>query len=563
MRTLIFYFPEIYMIVFLLVFFVTLLILSEFTRILYGTRPYYLSLWFFFLFFPCFVSFLFFFFHYFLLDNFNLIAFQDIIFCSDSSIFYLSLISILIRFFLLIIFIPMLYISLLLREYIYIEVYFFFCLLFLLLFFLCVLYDLFYIYLVFECFSMITILILIMSCSHKYLYIIFKYLIINLLTSMLFLFAIIYIYILLGTTKLGYIYLLTLITFEITLQQQLSICLVILLCSLFIKIGVIPFHSWIFLIYNIMPFSLFFFFLICTKLSFFYILFILYLNFYSFEFLFNVIFVFFGFLNLMLGPFLVFNFKDLKRFLLATSLVSSGYVFFSLINSKLILNTFVFIFYLISSQLSLLGIFLVISLVHEVNLFTYVPTYSNSSFLNDSFEIFSISSYSKPVSIQHFIWKNNSFLINLQQFPFILKCFLIIFIFSLLGLPPFIGFFSKYLLLFSLFLYQHSFAFIIIFITALNGLYYFNFVLYVFLPIKHIYYVNNNIFILCYLIGIFILHVIYFLNFYLLIFFFYLCMLRIFYIYIILLLLEFDKPYTCFISLMSDFLKGFLPFLRK
>jgi NADH:ubiquinone oxidoreductase subunit 2 (subunit N) len=380
---------------------------------------------------------------------------------------------------------------------------------------------------------------------------------------MLFLFAITYIYILLGTTKLGYIYLLTLITFEITLQQQLSICLVILLCSLFIKIGVIPFHSWIFLIYNIMPFSLFFFFLICTKLSFFYILFILYLNFYSFEFLFNVIFVFFGFLNLMLGPFLVFNFKDLKRFLLATSLVSSGYVFFSLINSKLILNTFVFVFYLISSQLSLLGIFLVISLVHEVNLFTYVPTYSNSSFLNDSFEIFSISSYSKPVSIQHFIWKNNSFLINLQQFPFILKCFLIIFIFSLLGLPPFIGFFSKYLLLFSLFLYQHSFAFIIIFITALNGLYYFNFVLYVFLPIKHIYYVNNNIFILCYLIGIFILHVIYFLNFYLLIFFFYLCMLRIFYIYIILLLLEFDKPYTCFISLMSDFLKGFLPFLRK
>jgi NADH:ubiquinone oxidoreductase subunit 2 (subunit N) len=380
---------------------------------------------------------------------------------------------------------------------------------------------------------------------------------------MLFLLSIIYIYILLGTTKLGYIYLLTLITFETTLQQELSLCILLLIGSLFIKIGVIPFHSWIFLIYNIMPFSIFFFFLICTKLSFFYVLFIIYLNFYSFEFLFNLIFVIFGFLNLIIGPFLVFNFKDLKRFLLATSLVSSGYVFFSLINSKLILNTFIFIFYLISSQISLLGIFLVLSLVHEINLFTYVPLYSTSSFLSDSIEISPTSSYFRSLSVKHFIWRINIFLLNVKQFPFLLKCFFISFIFSLLGLPPFIGFFSKYLLLFSLFLYQHSFAFIIIFVTALNGLYYFNFILYIFLSTKHVYYSNNNLFIMYYLIFIFILHLIYFVNFYVLIFFFYVFMLRIFYIYIFLLILEFDKPHVYFITLMSDYLKDFLPNLKK
>ena len=208
---------------------------------------------------------------------------------------------------------------------------------------------------------------------------------------------------------------------------NISICLLFIFSGFIFKLSGAPFHNWSPDIYDGGPTSIIFYFLIITKLTIL-IVFIRFLalcnQYLDFLQLFFIIIIISSFI---IGSFGAFLQTKIKRFLAYSSIFHTGFL--------------------------LLGI-LAQTYFGYISLFFYMIIYCITNILLWLFIIdLRIEKKGKIFEISTFTDLNSIFKIN----PIISWIFLIIFL-SMIGLPPFVGFISKILILFAV--YQSKFYFI-------------------------------------------------------------------------------------------------------
>lgn len=270
-----------------------------------------------------------------------------------------------------------------------------------------------------------------------------KYFIVNAVASIFILLAITLFYGLFGTFSLKTIS--SLLLFSINdipnklLYFNTVLALFFFYLGLFIKLGLAPFHLWVFDVYENIPYHIFLFLLISSKFSFFFLIF--YYTVYIF-FSFNIFFKFFfsliSILTLLIISISSMSQMNIKKLLLSFSLFSGGTLIFSLIP----LNFFAFsnfFHYLILDSFIFLCFLLYIGFLFNTN-------YKKYALSQKKFNLFTI---------------NDFYLISNYS-----KFYLLIFVLILSGLPPFFIFFLKFNILQSYLLENFSFFYIIFFLFS-------------------------------------------------------------------------------------------------
>jgi len=262
-----------------------------------------------------------------------------------------------------------------------------------------------------------------------------KYFLFGAFSSSLLLFGISLLYGLYGTLDIVNIYFIVFNYFNYT--DLLLFSLFFIFIGILFKLGAAPFHWWlpdvyegamsiVTLFFSIFPkITLIFFFI---KISYFIYLF----NFNFFFFLIGIFSIIFGFINAM------FQFK-IKRFLAYSSIFTLGFLILILIQGN-IDSFFVIIFYLLCYSITLMSFFF---LLLQVRLHVFKEFY-----------------YLYELS---YILKSNV----------IICIFFVILFFSFAGIPPLIGFFSKfYLFLFLINNYNFFIVFIVLIFSIISSFYY-------------------------------------------------------------------------------------------
>jgi NADH-quinone oxidoreductase subunit N len=227
----------------------------------------------------------------------------------------------------------------------------------------------------------------------------------------------------------------------VTFQQSLHslfLGLSTLLLGLFFKLGLAPFHSWLPDVYLAAPRAVSAFFALIPKFFIFIVLLRILLLFHDFHAFSSLLLGASATLSLLLGAFSALLQTFLLRLLAFASIVNYGFATF-----VLVLDHFLAIF----SSLSFLYIYTFLSF----SLFSFFSTFHNKFQLNlVVLEDFSaLSSFRIPV------------------------IFLVLFLFSNAGIPPFIGFFGKFFIVLSLFFEHFSVtAFFLFFFSAFTAFYY-------------------------------------------------------------------------------------------
>lgn len=211
-------------------------------------------------------------------------------------------------------------------------------------------------------------------------------------------------------------------------------CLFILI-SFFFKLSIAPFHFWTPDIYQGVLYPITMFFTIFPK----FVILSFLLKFYPFFFSFlHSLFLFCGLLSIFIGGFGALTQFNIKRLLAYSTILNSGF-FIILISLNLPSSSKIFFFYILTYILANFGLFTFLISLNISNLFGLQLLSSNPLF---------------------------SILLSLP-------------IFSLAGLPPFIGFFAKFLTTYVLF--GQNLLFIVIFsliASTLSLFYYLRFVHY-------------------------------------------------------------------------------------
>ncbi len=277
-----------------------------------------------------------------------------------------------------------------------------------------------------------------------------KYFIIGSFISGIFLFGCSLIYFSIGTLNFNNISVLLYTQFplEFIVEYQLLLLGVLLVTFVFLfKVLAAPFHFWSPDVYEGAPLSTTIIFSILPKLSIFYI----FVKWMSIVIIFEeirLILLFSGFLSILLGSFWAFKQKRLKRLIIYSSLAQLGFLISVLssysVNAYASLYFFLFV-YLITSILIWNYYSLLATFQKEIN-----------NFFENSF---------KPLYVTVF---TSFFKVN-TTWAF---SFLIIF-FSLAGIPPFVGFLSKFFVLVSLLEFGNFFSsFSLLMISSISVFYY-------------------------------------------------------------------------------------------
>lgn len=190
---------------------------------------------------------------------------------------------------------------------------------------------------------------------------------------------------------------------------------ILLICfSIFIKLGLAPFHFWSLEVYENSLSIITFFFITLTKLSYFIILFRIY-NFFIYKsiFIFNFILILIGFLSIFIGSFANLRQKKLKILLTYSSISHMGYIILSF-SSNSLLGLEIGYFYLLIYFFSNIIIWFIILMLKKK-----VKNYNIK--------------YSKTISDFILLYKSNK----------IFSFGLLLVLFSIAGVPPIIGFFAK------------------------------------------------------------------------------------------------------------------------
>jgi NADH-quinone oxidoreductase subunit N len=263
-------------------------------------------------------------------------------------------------------------------------------------------------------------------------------------------------------------------------QSFIEVGLLLITLSIFIKLSVAPFHLWSLDVYEGSPTVSTFFFTLITKLSFFVFLFRLYYSLFSEYDIFSFYCMVVGFLSIFVGSFGNLRQKKIKTLIAYSSVSHLGFVLLAFSSSSL-LGFEMFFLYLFVYMLS--------------NIIIWYPILI---FKNE------VLNYKNKLS------KNISDFVLLSKSNQILAIGLAIVFFSLAGIPPLIGFFTKFNVFFSLLVVKHYFisVFSILF-TVISSFYYLRLIKILFFEnviVGKLFYpvISNNMFIYCWSVFILI-----------------------------------------------------------
>ena len=272
-----------------------------------------------------------------------------------------------------------------------------------------------------------------------------KYLILSVFSSSLFLLGISLFYFIFGTIDLHLIYYLSFYlkyNFEY-LFFYCGVCLLFL--GLIFKLGIAPFHTWVPDVYESTNLIFVVFIGFLPKLIYLTVLWKLFffcniLNFYNITYL----FVFFGVLSLFIGTIGALNQYKLRRFLAYSSITHMSFLLFSMLSLSLNSLISLSFFYLLNYIIISLIIFSIINIIFNKEI---------TLIYNLKFNVLN---------------KNMRLLLIFWIFSF----------FSLGGIPPFSGFFIKYLVLKNLLFNNYYFlSFFILLFSSISIYYYLRFII--------------------------------------------------------------------------------------
>lgn len=268
-----------------------------------------------------------------------------------------------------------------------------------------------------------------------------KYFILGSLASGIILYGISLIYGSIGIINFNEIGYFIFIYSNINDNLSLFIGLVLFFIGFFFKLGVVPFHMWLPDVYEGIPTGLLSFFAIVSKIAFLsilikFILFILYIDF----FYWSILFFYCAILSIIIGSLGALYQKSIKRLLAYSAISHIGYLIISLSLSSFE-GIFSVLFYLIVYILIMFNIF---------GIMLTLRLQSNNRLI-------------KLIGNYNIIYNNNK----------LLSFFLIMAFFSLAGIPPLSGFFSKIYIYLSMLINNYYFsAIFIILISVISIVYY-------------------------------------------------------------------------------------------
>jgi len=268
-----------------------------------------------------------------------------------------------------------------------------------------------------------------------------KYLVPGLFSSLLFLLGVYVIYFSTGVLFFHELFcFLKNINFSLFNEFTLFLGFFLLLSSFCFKLSVVPFHNWVFWVYDgalqhvvffLSTVSKFFYFLVFSKLIF---PFFLYIS--SFNFLFIIL----GFFSIFLSTFFGLFELRFNSLLAYSGILNIGYAFLALgifSNQGTIIALFLFFFY------CLLSLILYSSII-------------KTQAMRSGFFLETIADFK-----------------SLSFFNFKLFLFLIITIFAIIGIPPLPGFYPKLLLFFNFFFcFDSILAVLVLFCVVLSSFFY-------------------------------------------------------------------------------------------
>lgn len=233
--------------------------------------------------------------------------------------------------------------------------------------------------------------------------------------------------------------------------------LLFIYCGILFKIGVVPFHMWVSDIYEGAPTNISFFFAVVPQISIISLLLRLNIIFISIYLkYFYTFFLFLSILTITVGTFGAIYQTRLKRIIAYSGISNMGYILTAMLTIN-IENLYSVIFYIIVYNITVIGLWtLLLSFRDQSNLIKF----------KDISDIVLLFNSNKYLSIIFFI-----------------------FLFSAMGIPPMLGFFSKLFILMNIIkLKMDFFALFLIIINSIGVIYYLRF-------IKTMYFSNTNKFI--------------------------------------------------------------------
>nr|YP_010394040.1 NADH dehydrogenase subunit 2 [Peronospora belbahrii]DAZ88048.1 TPA_asm: NADH dehydrogenase subunit 2 [Peronospora belbahrii] len=269
-----------------------------------------------------------------------------------------------------------------------------------------------------------------------------KYFILGSIASSFILFGSSIIYAITGSLNFSNIFLiLSNINFlyNINILISLSYGLIFILVGILFKIGAAPFHFWLPDVYEGAPNNISSFFAIVPKLAFIGVLIRLFFEiFVNMSYFFEIFFYIISFFSMLIGSLSALQQKKIKRLLAYSSISHIGFILMGFTSN--LLNNIPFIL-----------LYIIIYIITSINLWT--------SYLS--------------LNINHKPIKYLTDLSNIHSLNKLIAIILIINIFSLAGIPPLAGFFSKLFIFFSALKNNYfSLVFFGIFISIISSFYY-------------------------------------------------------------------------------------------
>ena len=269
-----------------------------------------------------------------------------------------------------------------------------------------------------------------------------KYFILGSIASSFILFGASIIYAITGSLNFHNIFLiLSNINFleNITILISLSYGLIFILIGIFFKLGAAPFHFWLPDVYEGAPNNITSFFAIVPKIAFIGILIRLFFDIFAdISYFFEIFFYIISFLSMLLGSVSALQQNKIKRVLAYSSISHIGFIIIGFTSNML-------------TNISFILLYIIIYIITSINLWT--------SYL--------------AVNINHKPIKYLTDLANIHNSNKLIAVILTLNIFSLAGIPPLAGFFSKLFIFYSAIQNNYfSLVFFGVFISILSSFYY-------------------------------------------------------------------------------------------